>query len=324
MNMVQCRYFLIFIILLCSHAVFAAPPDKEVQVKEALTKKFNQYRKFSEDWDRNVIREADRVIFSADSELILENLNPFLQDASPKIRHEAVSVLGNVGRHSQSPPLRRRVVERLMEIYYSGDDAYVLQSAYGQLFGFKAGDFSEQAKSHVRQSLAPRKYGTDTVLLAGIANVQDKIPFLKKEYLRLPAYKYLTPGEQKFFFNKAQWKIRLALARMGSREELEYCVNMVASWPDLHVRVHFGLQDLAYTRQPEAIRLIQTYLESDECFPTRVDAEGMCYAMIALNLLAPILEEFPAEYSPGLFYTQEDIEAAREWMKAQTTLKIKR
>jgi hypothetical protein len=55
-----------------------------------------------------------------------------------------------------------------------------------------------------------------------------------------------------------------ARARMGVKEDILRCIDLVESHPDEDYRVTWLLHGLSYVRQPEVINYLQKYLNSDK------------------------------------------------------------
>lgn len=321
MKCVRYHYFIVVLMLVFAQGVFAAPSERAEQVRAALTEIINQHQ--SDSIDSRQLQELKKQLLAADPHLVLDELTPFEQSADPEVRSEAVTISWQIGHRSQSSEVRQKVVERLTKTYDEDVDTAVRYEAYRSLFSFNAADFTEQSKAYIRKYLPePNKLSQRMILIAGVANMQDQIPLLKSVRMKAANYDALSLSEQEHFYGSAGWKARLALARMGSQEDIRYCIEMVEAYPDVQTRVTRLLDELAYIRQPETIRVIQNYLESDEWYPSRGDTPGYYYWEYAITNLARMLEDFPVkgDYS----YSQEDRDTARAWMKAQTEFKIKR
>ncbi len=320
MKCLHYQYIILITMLVTAQVVSAGPSEKAEQVRAALTEIIDQHRSGS--IDSRQLKKLNTLIISADPQLVLDELSPFERHADPDARREAMYLAAQIGH--QTPPaskIRQEVVERLVKAMNDSDISF---NAYGKLRGFRAADFSEQAMSRLRQRLRPKYPYTDieTIMIFGVANMQDQISMLKRVRMRPKSFALLSLAERESFYGTAGWKARLALARMGSQEDIEYCITMVEAYPDVETRVVRLLDDLAYIRQPEAIRTIQKYLESDGRIDPQGDVVPLPYWDYVITILGKILDDFPVEADYA--YSLEDRDTARAWMKAQTEFTIKR
>ena len=110
---------------------------------------------------------------------------------------------------------------------------------------------------------------------------------------------------------------------MGDKTALQYVLRRVEAEEDEVIQVATLLQDVAYTRQPEAIKLLENYLFSQKRMPPLYEGdEGTLFSQYAMNALAQMLEDFPL---PVKFaYTPEEIQLAKNWMRSSGSHKIKK
>lgn len=322
--MMKFRYYHPLVLLVFSLAIaqtiFAAPSDKATEVRNAIQTRLEEAQKGEYGENRQAI---DAIIFSADPHLALVTIQSLEHDTNPRVRSETTAITAEIGRRSQLPDVRQQVVERLIKTYIDDEDSAVAYRAYKHLFSFGANDFNEQAKARIRQHLNPKGPSQDLTLLAGIANMTDQSPLFRSVRMKAANYDDLPIGEQKYFTDTLGWNARLALARMGSQEDIAYCIKMVEAYPDMDTRVTRLLYELSYIRQPEVIRVIQKYLERDGYTEAQFDVPPRDYWEFALNILVTTLEDFPVK-DKNWSFSLEDRETARAWMNAQTEFKIKR
>lgn len=262
----------------------------------------------------------EQQLYTGDSKTLLEALVMYEFDTSAEIRRKAYVLAWKIGERSYAPDIRKMAVEQLVNAFSDSD----LQLSYGVsklLLSFVSEDFTEQSKTVLRHRLESVPLQGTIILVIGVANLQEVIPDLKQ--LRSSSTDYEAVSPPNMWFSLNGWYARLALARMGSQEDIAHCIDMIESHPDADFRVTQLLKNLAYIRQPEAIMVLQEYLESDQRIDMGADVIRTPYYEFALTLLGQILEGFPI-IREDQNYTLSDIETARAWMRAQTEFKIKR
>jgi len=264
--------------------------------------------------ERSSWKITDDMLRAEDPQIALNLFEPYVKDSSSTVRRMAYTLLRRTAELHATPPVRQRVVETLLEERIRHPEE--VDSALS-VFQREA-DFSPAAKDVIRREMAGD--GLRPIDLCGVAQLRDQLPRLGDLLIdetqptdpgRPIAYRWATEG----------WRARLARARMGVQEDVQRCIALVDSEPDEKLRVKHLLADVAYIRQPEAIRYLQKYLDSDKRFPDDYGVfegymRGEAYAHVALRLLRQCLEGFP----PGNKYvrTWQDVLEAREWMAQQT------
>ncbi len=204
---------------------------------------------------------------------------------------------------------RRTTVERMAKAL--SDPALEVRTEVRQLLAtLDSEDFTDYAKDAIRRLLKdkPNPDG-GVILLTGVAQIRDQKPYLRG----LIAQQH-----------PASLQARLALARMGDKEQIAECIRLAKAEPDLVRRASVLPHQLAYTRQPEVIPVLNEYLLSDKRLPSVKDGvPGIRCCEYALWVLARTLEGFPVADKGTVGYSQEQIDTARQWMKTQTKFEFK-
>jgi len=118
------------------------------------------------------------------------------------------------------------------------------------------------------------------------------------------------------------WDIHLSLARLGNKEEIKYCVDLVRN-AGLNDKVIYNLfPDLAYTRSKEAVYYMLEVLNSDskDCFsPNPDNPVKIPCAYRVMEFLAPVIKNFPLKTDKDGELDVDDYEKSlitcREWFK---------
>jgi hypothetical protein len=214
------------------------------------------------------------------------------------------------------PKLKQRIVKRLVNASVTGREGL----ANRWLLTFAAKDFNDDSKQMLRQALKRDKVNRGHVLICGVAQMEDQLPVLEKMLIdEVKHQAKVERGEEGFdWYYTTGWTARLARARMGVKEDITKCLQLVETVEDLDRRVGTLLRDVGYIRQAQTIEHLQKYLESDKRLsPVSPPVPGKPVASRALDILIDCLKDFPVARKPGRGYKWEQIEQARKWMAEQ-------
>ncbi len=253
-------------------------------------------------------------------ESIIPSLQIYEKGESGRVKRRAYMLDWAIGLNSSDPEIRQGVVERLISGCWDWD---VRGQIYPRLLIFTEVDFSEKAKVQIREHLARERPSRGMVLVCGLANMKDQIPRLRELAADRTQYE-LGNGDTKI--RTVGWKARLALARMGSQEDIQYCIKRAEKCLDLTTFGKSALEDIAYIRQPEAVKYLQKFLEGTESPPDiflEVGIQPGTFAKNALKNLTKMIDDFPVEEKVTK-HSDAELETARQWMRKQTEFKIKR
>ena len=238
-------------------------------------------------------------------------LSSFLNYPDPEVRWITIRLLAAAGRASSLQDDRRAVTDALVDALRDDSDL-VWQHAATDLMWFRAPEFSPSAGAElvalVRQRATP-----EMIRVVGVADVRSATDIIDQF---LDENSALELRGQPARYRSLDWAARLARARMGSEEDAKQITAEVEAERDDVLRVTKLLDDLAYTRSPEGLRVLIENLESNERLPQYSNvAPGSPYAQYALASLSRMrLEGFPVSpQEPGEF-TGQQIGRARRWM----------
>lgn len=270
--------------------------------------------------DRSLSQDEWRQLLSLDPYLVLDMLQPLTQSATLAIRWNAYRHEMAIAIHSDDLRVRQTIVEHLLVGAHdptpevSGDIVRTLSDEIQP--HFQERDFTEQAKASLRSLIQKDGLSFGTIAIIGIANMREYIPELER-------FRETREGWADQL--ALAWEAQLALARMGSQQDIAVCIARVENTADIVVRVERYFPYLAYIRQPAILPVFQKYLESDERIVPNPEnpARRVCVCQYAIAHLSRILSDFPVAPSYGK-YSQAEIDTARAWMRAQTEFNIKR
>jgi hypothetical protein len=278
-------------------------------------------------------------------------LDEYAADPNKLVRWSAYRSMFLLGLDVNDVAARQKIVDKFVTAVR--DDVYNGGFLANWLLGFTSADFSEASQELVREFLAGalergnRHLRRNIILLAGVARLRSELGALERfilgeevklrqkhsaymqgvrdeiarhgEWQQLSKYRkkvYSRMLAKQYWQNSLMWAALRARARMGVKEDIERCIELVRSHPDEDYRVVWLLRELSYVRQPEVVDYLYEYLKSDkmEEYKGR-DVKPTSYAQRAAMALGEMLRGFPHKknYGPD----KETIERCRKWMAEQ-------
>lgn len=276
-------------------------------------------RRYMDDVRKDVVRDDGHCtarredlpkILAGDPAEILPLLAAHEKDRMKEVRWEAYALAWQLGALSKDREVRRKCVDQLAA-GLADEDASNWQWNASRLVGFNPAEFSPAAQAQVRTMLQDDNRATDAAVVAGAAGMND----LEPELSRLAA---LVDGHGKP--TKTALYSRLALARLGNREAIEFCVTQARAKTSMVGKIRM-IPMMMYIRQPEGTAFVRAVLESDERLPSLRDKgrdDGTPGNRYALDAMAHLLEGFPVPAKAGFgSYTDHDLQLARNWANQQ-------
>jgi len=267
---------------------------------------------------------SDAELQTVDPQLLLSLLEPYEKDPVWMVRRLAYLYEVRLARLQPRPEVRQEVVKRLIEGLITGRS----KQATKWLLSFKAEDFSDATKEMIREALAQADIdkvgGAPSIWLCGVANMKDQLPRLKKLLINEVAYSS-DPNMRHFpkWYYTSGWAARLARARIGVKEDIQKCIELVEKEAESNDRHFMLLHDIGYIRQPAAINYLRQYLESDKRLPSvRAGTPGEPVSNYVMSILAESLRNYPVKRKEARNYTEQEIDRCRKWMSQQTTWQI--
>lgn len=258
-------------------------------------------------------------------EALEDSLYLYETHADINIRRQAFHVYYLLAmQHPGEQGRRSRTIAKLLSS--CGDslqNAYACQPCGEYLLDFDADEFDRPARDKILWIVSRGDYATayapqpadylpyeDYILLAGKLYLQETKPYLEK--LISPASSYVH-----------KWEARLALARMGNPEAVDYCVAEIKAGLKPGERPQTGaLDQLAYIRHEAVIEAFNIFLYSNDPMPDPIIVDGsgpgLSSAAFIIPYYAALLEDFPLavhnRYYEAL-YTESEIALARQWVR---------
>ena len=296
---------------LCISCLFFSTSLCFSQQPENLSKLVNQTMQLlrqGEYWSglspfRNYIKDSAQAMITA--------FKPYTSDSLENIRSLAYDAIAVSGQKATNLQTRQLATDILVD-GCRDKEASMRKNVAGQLEHFLKSDFTESAKQKLASLLKMEsQYFQNTVKLIGFLEINSEIPVLKA---------MLDSGQIK---NRTlEWDVRLCLARLNSKDDINYCVDMVKK-KGLNDKIIYNLfPDLTYTRSKEAIDYMLEVLNRDakDCFsPNPDNPVQISCAYRVMEFLAPIIMDFPLKKDKDGELEIEDYEkgliTCRAWFK---------
>ncbi|HUT31087.1 MAG TPA: hypothetical protein VMX13_14935 [Sedimentisphaerales bacterium] len=337
------------VFLLLSGAVFTLESQDEQEIREILSTCMDQVREHYTDRECDQFDRMCREYGPA----MVSYVEEYVADPCSRVRWHAYVLLWRMGLDANDLQVRQKIVTGLL--MGVRDDAYNTGHLSHWLLQFSSADFSEPSRELVREMLVraladantnPRE---DIILLAGVADLKSELPRLKRfmdarevilkernekhvqewreaigrlpDTNNMPAFlprrkRYEKQLMKQYWQSSLLWAALRARARMGVKEDIARCIELVESHPDEDYRVAWLLEELSYVRQPEIVDYLYRYLKSEKVRESKgPDTVVGTYAQHAAKALAQMLRGFPGRKDIG--GDKETIELRRKWMAEQ-------
>ena len=210
--------------------------------------------------------------------------------------------------------------ERQEENLYQGAFKFLTEYAV-------AADFDADAKNKILEVIQASEYPLNNfVLLAGVAGVKEIKPQLEKKIAELDAYNAkssIMPSRIVSRINSPSGNFKLALARMGYDEYVDYIVNELKSSQSVEDFRLFYKDKLIYLRHPKALEGLKENIFSDKTFASvHAGKKPIPLAYVIIPDMHKIIKNFPTPQKETYQYTEEDLEQVRQWLRNQSRFEI--
>ncbi len=212
---------------------------------------------------------------------------PYFSNVDRLVRYKAIDLIRRKGQLENTKAENQLLTSCLLEACKdkeSGNSGVASRA----LSTFSSGDFSSYAADSILALISSHAYHLERIiLLSGFIHNSSTISFL--ENLKISGDSLTA---------KQRWTVDLALARLGNRESIEYCLDKVRSTGVDDRTVTHLFPDLAYIRNKEAFDYMLNEILSDEekCLSANPDNEKpVICAFRIMELVAPYMRDFPVK-----------------------------
>jgi hypothetical protein len=237
---------------------------------------------------------------------LLNVLIPYYSDTLEVMRSKAYYITKRIGQRSNDATVRQQAVHYLV-LGIRDKDSGISGNASEALAGFNKENFSLVDKDSIGQYVRPETAHVDLVLkLAGyleLHNYQQRITSIVNSGL---GFKYT-------------WAGRLALARMGDRESVNYILTKLSKAPVSDNLVYDVVPDLVYTRQPEIFKYLETIINSNQenCQSADPDSnKKIICGYRVMEHIATAIENYPVPVDESGELVTNDYEASLNTVRA--------
>lgn len=196
---------------------------------------------------------APQSLFDQENDFneLLSELEKYQSDSIARIRSKAYNLSSRFAQITDEEAVKQKAIEQQINAL-NDEDRGIAGNAIEAMTNFKNTVFKESQKSKILNKLsAETPHFNDFVKLIGFLQIKSAIP--KLESLLVAKKSAIT-----------RWNIRLALARMGDENAIDYMSNRLQKAPINDAFAYDIVPGLVYTRQPQIFEFLETQIQSDE------------------------------------------------------------
>lgn len=263
-------------------------------------------------------------------------------DPNRPVKQFGIQLLSAVGRKSDKPDIRKKVVKAFVE---GLNDQYVYENCARLLKGYQRADFSQESKTGLKQHFdeviskgSRDRHARDIILLIGVADMQTEMDSLQAIIDNVTEPLKITDIRKPW--HRRAFAALKAKARMGDKNAIQRCISLVDSVSDEDFKVLKLLNDISYIRQPEGIDYIKRFLYSDKKQSSGgPDTMVYPYSYYAAEYLEKLIVGFPGKLDVWPIYRKKRGiglgfrdkwplfssyygEYCKQWLEEQTSIQI--
>jgi len=243
-----------------------------------------------------------------DFDLLLSELEKYQSDSTARIRAKAYRLSSRFAQASNDESVKQKTIDQQIKAL-NDEDRGIAGNAISAMTKFNNTVFKEDQKSRILSQLdAKTPHFNDFVKLIGFLQIKSAIPKLES---------LLTVNKNVV----TRWNIRLALARMGNENAINYISNRLQKAPINDAFAYDIVPGLVYTRQHEIFEFLEVQIQSDEtnCNAANPNSnQKITCAYRIMEALPHAIEDFPIPTDEFGELMVEDYETAlvtlREWL----------
>lgn len=295
---------ILFCFFICITELYA-----QDQTDRALADFFNRYAV------RHDMSESALCLAKEDKAAVLEKLTGLISENSTDKRSLVYRLADYLGRMTGDPKIKKQSLILLIKGLNDKDGAIVYTNLQA-LKQYTRSDFDLRMKHDISRKIQEGKpaYFEMLVKIGGWLNIPDLIGFFRQKL-----------QDKVGTTNRERWAMRLAMARMGEQDMVQYCLQKAEAAPLNDDVVYDLVPDLVYTRQKPIFAYLFRIIESDDrnCSSPNPDsnADIIC-AYGVIEKIAPVIIRFPlkTDKSGELVSNnpKEILSVSRQWIKETT------
>ncbi len=244
----------------------------------------------------------------------------FTNDENETVRRSAYLYINVATSHSTNLAERQEGVGKLLKAAYTDNkrDDVSLDWLLKYRSQDRSQDFSPATVKILGEKFA-EKPDYYTILLIGVAGDTSQLERLAeiRDKVKEPLQLWNCPKKS----HKLAFAALLARARMGEKDDIKRCIELVNSYPDENLKLILCKNKLSYVRQPEVVEYLKGYL-----LDNRYESGGevnLTYGERAMLALEEMIEDFPSKDKSLKFDSvTKRTQYCYEWLNKQEKLNI--
>lgn len=253
---------------------------------------------------------SNEYSFNSETEkTCLDFVNSYKNDSNTQVQLHALIIKFKIGVSSLNYLIRQSIVFDFTKCI-SNEDETLSKFSLTALASFDKIDYTVSSKNNIIINFEKLKSSKEYLFICGAVEIKELKNNLKKIALEFNRKK------QNWYIENS-WFASLALLRMNDTTNIDNIITAVELELNPVLRVTRLLKDISYSRNSDAIKLLQKYLESNEFLESsRGGLNGVGFNQYALEYLANNIRNFPIK-PKGLGYTKEDIQIAITFLRKE-------
>ncbi len=267
--------------------------------------------------DKLVLTVDDSGILECPADDVINALDNYRNSNSKNERFLVQTIAYKILLNNDSHLVRKEIVDILVDDFIF-DEALIRQQASKKLLNFNKNDFNNSHKEKVKFYLENEPiHGLIPVL--GVMNLEESKPYLND---------IISKGDKslkaKDWFTSKAWLAHVALARMGEKENIRYCIDRFNTETNEVNKITRVLKDMAYIRNKKTMDILVQVANSEKRLPAMKQGRlGASYADYAVEQILQSVKN-PVIKPVGSGYTKDQIDSVRNWSSKRSNLKINR
>jgi hypothetical protein len=293
-----------FLSILSLLIFFSTIAFSQANVDDALKTYFSRWQKGQSTTD------VSEALLKMDLDNVFSKLEHLTTDTSQENRYATYRLIHYLGKKTTDPAIRKRAVKQLI-LGCKDKDSGIVGVILKELTSFATTDFDPESKYLLSEmAKKPMPYYELMIKICGWLDIKDLI----YDFRQMIADKKGTVMQR--------WAMRLAMARMGEQDMLDYCMGRIRKIPVNDDVVYDLVPDMIYTRQKPMFNYLFQIIRSNDksCSSPNPDsgAKILCGYRV-MEQIAPYIQNFPVEVDKSGELKSGDydkaLQEARSWIK---------
>lgn len=302
-----------YIVLYISFCFLSFIGKSQSNLNDGLNTYYNQSRQ------GQPVIDISKKLLKFNNDDLLFAISNAVNDTSMDKRLALYKLLNFIGHETNKSSFKKQAIKQLINGLSDRDGGIIgLNLQYITTFELK--DFDTELKYKIsEQSKTPQPHYEMFIKICGWLGNNDMV------------YEFRNMISEKKGDVKSRWAMRLAMARMGEPDMVDYCLGRIQKIPVGDDMVYEIVPDIIYTRQKVLFDYLLKVIESDakNCSsPNPASNTKFICAFRIIEQLAPYIEDFPVSADTSGDLKEKNYDKAltdvRKWIIAnRETYKIR-